>query len=264
MLKIFQIILFAFTLSFASTMYTIPIQKEKSIQIQKAVKVYQYLYDLKRLNEILKELYFNSSFKKASESAELAVKNTNSRYSIEYIEALLKVLNGIDPYNDSHIGYYDSNKNIGGGYIKDIEDKFNQNYQMYLENYPVNEVINKNFDVIKRKITYNLKKLEINLKNEKNIRPYLKNIFQNLIIALNEIMNETNELKNLGVLKPFTILEDEKYLIPKNWAQSDGKTTLAEIINFILNGDRRYKFYGIRYYYKKVYKDDTKPLVIVH
>jgi len=263
MLKFLKIILFFFTLSFAYPIYTIPIQKEKSLQIQKAVKVYQYLYDLKKLNEILKKLYFSNDFKKASETAELSVKNPKSKYSYEDIEVLLKILNGVNPYNDS-IGFYDSEKNIGGGYIKDIEDKFDEKYQMYLDDYPLSEVINKNFNVIEKNINYNLQRLNINLKREKNIRPFIKNIFQNLIIALNEIINETNELKNLGVLKPFTISEDEKYLMPKNWAQTDGNTTLADIVNFILNGDKRYNFYGIEYFYDKIYKDDTKPFVIMY
>jgi len=262
MIKIIKIILFFFTLSFAYPIYTIPLQKEKSLQTQKAVNLYQYQYDLKRFNNILKTLYFDKGFKKASESAELAVKNPKSNYSVEYIGALLKVLNGIDPYNDSRIGYYDSSKNIGGGYVKYIKDKFNEEYQMYLKNYPLNEVINKNFDVIKKNINYNLHQLNNNLKKEKNIRPFLKRIFQNLIISLKEIENETNELKNLGVIKSFTIQEDEKYLMPKNWAQTDGKTTLADIISFILNGNKKYNFYGIKYYYDKIY-DNTKPFVIM-
>jgi len=261
--NILKILLF-FTLSFASTIYTIPIQKEKSPQIQKAVKLYQYQYDLKQLNDILKILYFDNNFKESSETAELNVKNIKSKYSFEYIKSLLKILNGINPYDDRIIGYYNSQTDIGGGYIKDIKDKFNENYQMYLGNYPINEVINKNFNIIKNNIIYNLQKLKINLKKEKNIRPYLKKIFQNLIIALDEIQNETNELKKLGVIKVFTNQEDKKYLIPKNWAQTDGNTTLANIINFILNGNRRYNFYGIKYYYNKVYQDDTKPFVITH
>jgi len=253
-----------FTFSFASAIYTIPIQKEKSIQIQKAIDVYQYQYDLKKLNDILKMLYFDDDFKEASETAELSVKNSKSKYSVEYIEALLKVLNGVNPNNESVIGYYDSSENIGGGYIKDIEDKFNENYKMYLGNYPVNDAINKNFDSIKNNIAYNLQKLKINLKKEKNIRPYLRGIFQNLIIALEEIENETNQLKKSGVIKVFTNQEDNKYLMPKNWAQTDGDTTLADIINFIINGSKRYNFYGIKYYYDKIYQDDTKPFVIIH
>jgi len=263
MLKFLKIILFFFTLSFAYPLYTIPIQKEKSLQIQQAVKIYQYLYDLKKLNEILKKLYFSNGFKKASESAELAIKNPKSKYSYEDIEILLKILNGVNPYNDS-IGSYDFEKNIGGGYIKDIKDKFNEKYKMYLDNYPLSEVINKNFNVIEKNINYNLQQLNINLKREKNIRPFIKNIFQNLIIALNEIMNETNKLKNLGILKPFTIGEDKKYLMPNNWAQTDGNTTLADIINFILNGSKKYNFYGVKYFYDRIYKNDTKPFIIIN
>jgi len=262
-MRIIKLILLLFTLSF-SAVWTIPIQKEKSPQIQKALKLYQYLYDLKTLNTIFKEVYFDNSFKEASETAELALKNPKSKYSIEYIEALLKIFNGINLDDDRIIGYYDSKTDIGGGYIKYIKDKFSEKYQMYLKNYPVNEVINKNFDVIKKNITDNLKQLKINLKKGKNIRPYLKIIFQNLIIALNDIENETNDLKRLGIIKTFTKEDDDNYLMPKNWAQIDGATTLSDIINFILNEDKHYRFYGLKDYYNKIYKDTSKKLIITH
>jgi len=239
MIKFLKVILLLLTLSFAYPIYTIPIQKEKSIQIQKAVKLYQYIYDLKKLNEILEMLYNNKKFKELSETAELSVKNINSKYSYEYIKALLRILNG------------ESGKR---GYIKYIEDKFYR-YQGYLRDYPKNEVLTKNFDFYEKNIQQELNKLNYN----KNIRPVLKTIFENLIFALEDISQETMELKTSGIIKPFSSEDDEKYLMPKNWAQTDGKTTLDDIINFILNGEG--DFYGIKFYYDKIY-NLQRPLII--
>jgi len=74
---------------------------------------------LKKLNEILKMCcIIDNDFKKASEIVELSVKNTKSKYSVEYIEALLEVLNGVNPNGESVIGYYNSSENTIGGYIK--------------------------------------------------------------------------------------------------------------------------------------------------
>lgn len=255
-------IIITFTYSYANSIYTIPLQKQKSSQIQNALQVYQYKYDLNRLNDILKKLYYSKSFKEASTTAELAVKNVNSKYSTEYIEALLKILNATDPTDDRVIGYYDPTQNIGGGYLKEINDLFNDEFKMYLINYPVNSVITKNFDSINTNIKTALDNLKYKLNRHQNIRPALKTIFQNLIFALKEIEQETVNLKNLHIIHPFTTEDDDKYLMPKNWAQTDGDTDLAAIINFILNGDKHYNLLGIKYYYDKVYKDDSKPLVI--
>jgi len=241
MLRVFQIILFLFIFSFASSNYLVPVQKEKSLQIQKAIKLYQYLYDLKKLDEILQLLYKNKKFKNLSETAELSIKNINSRYSYEYIEALIKILNG---------------KNGKSGYIRYIEDKLYR-YRAYLINYPKDEVISKNFDFYEKNIQNELDKLNYN----RNIRPVLRVIFENLIFVLEEVAQETIELKKLGIINPFTNKDDEKYLIPKNWAQPDGKTTLANIINFILNGDKKYGFYGINFYYSNIY-NISEPLII--
>ena len=223
--------------------YTMPIQQLKLAQVQKATYLAQYIYDLEQLDEILQILDKSSAFKEASTTAELSVKNTNSKYSVEYLKALLEVLNG----------------SCNKGYIKDIKDKFGLNYEIYLQNYP--DVVVKNLKVIKERINNAVSNLEINLKKGENIRPILKITFENLILALNELKDETVKLKNLGVIKYFTDYEDEKYCMPKNWAQTDGKTTLSDIINFILNGDKKYKVYGIKDYYDKIY-NSLKPLYI--
>ena len=242
MLKLLKIIFLIFTFSFAYPTYTIPLQKEKSLQIQKATKLYQYIYDLKKLNETLQMLYQNAKFKNITETAELSVKNIDSKYSYEYIEVLLKVLNGEDGRS---------------GYIRFIEDKFYK-YKSYLINFPKNELITKNFDIYKQNIENSLKNLDYN----KNVRPILKIIFENLIFALEEISKESDELKKLGVIKPFTNEDDERYSMPKNWAQTDGNTIFSDIVNFILKGDKKYNFYGLNYYYDKIYENDTKPLFI--
>ena len=241
--------------------YTTPLYKQKSEEIQKALKLYQYLYDLEKLNQTLKMLYFNDAFKRASETAEMGIKNLKSKYTFEYIQALLKLLNGVNPYNDAKIGYYSDNK--GGGYIQLIKDKFNNNYKMFVINYPYKSAINKNFKLLEENIRQNLKSLEYNLNNGKNIKPLLKRIFNNLILMLEEVEQETKELSKLKIISPFTKEIDERYLLPQNWAQTDGETTLAEIIDFILNGDRKYHFYGIKFYYERFYKDDLKPFIIL-
>ena len=94
---------------FSNITYTIPLKETKQIQINKAVLLAQYIYDLKKLNKILKMLYNNKGFKEATQIAEMNFKNDKSVYSIEYIKMILSILNG---------------KCKRGGYIQDIKDKF--------------------------------------------------------------------------------------------------------------------------------------------
>ena len=238
MFKIFLIVVLSLTNLYSDDIsYTTQIKSTKQNKINQALLLKQYLYDLKTLNEILQKLYNNKSFGFASNTAEMSVKN-NSLYSYDYISNLLHILKGYVPY---------------------INDLYNDNYKMYLINIPNN--LSKNFDYIKNDIDKNLLKLSKNLKDEKNIRPILKQIFYDLILSLNEVNNETIQLKKLNIIKPFNEYIDKKYDLPTNWCQLDGKTTLADILNFILNGDKKYR--GIKYYYKVVYQNDTKPLVIV-
>jgi hypothetical protein len=136
--------------------FVVPITPPKIKQIDTVLLLKQYIYDLKELNEILKVLYNNRNFKFASETAELRIKNSKSYYTVEYIENLLKVLNGVDPYNDFHIL-------TGEGYIKYIEDIYGENYKMY-ENKRLNDLIIRDFSFRKKDIKENLKLLSLNLK----------------------------------------------------------------------------------------------------
>ena len=233
---------------FANITYTIPLKETKQIQINKAVLLAQYIYDLKKLNKILKMLYNNKGFKESTQMAEMNFKNDKSVYSIEYIKMILSILNG---------------KCKNGGYIQDIKDKFS-NYEIYIIDYPYKKLLTYDFDIIEKRIKKNLIELNKNLKEEKNIKPILKHIFLNLIFALEEIKNETLKLKNLKIIYPFSKYEDEKYCLPKNLAQLDGNTNFADIINFILNGDKKLKIYGIKKYYEIFYKNDLKSFVIFH
>jgi len=248
-MKIYLIVIFlGISFAFSNNInYSIPLQKEKALQIKNAVNLYQYIYDLKKLKEILELLINNNSFKEISKSAELNFKNTNSLYSVGYIKHLLEVLKG---------------KNCNKGYIQDMKDKFNLKYEIYINNYPYKQLINKNFDVIKNRIQNSLIKLDQNFKKENNLKPYLNTIFSNLIMALEEIKNETLKLKDKNIIIPFTKKEDNKYCMPKNWAQTDGKTTLIDIINFILNGDKKYHLYGIKDYYNLFYQK-SNPFIII-
>jgi hypothetical protein len=229
--------------------YQIPIQVPKQQQINKAFLLKQYIYDLKRLNKILWVLYSDEDFREASSTAELGIKNTKSYYTTGYIKNLIKVLNGVDPYND-----YNILKNEG--YIRYVQDLYNDNYKMYLANYPA--PITKNFDFIKENIMRNLEILDRQYEAQKNIKPALKNIFNQLIIALEEVYNETVKLVNLGVIKPFNKEIDYKYKMPNNWAQYN--TTFAGMLNFILNGSGDYL--GIKDYYHKIYENDNEGLII--
>jgi hypothetical protein len=233
--------------------YVIPIQSYKQQQINKSLLLQQYIYDLKKLNEILKNLYNNDNFKFASQTAELEIKNIKSYYSYDYIENLIKVLNGVDPYDDYHIL---NNQ----GYIKYIEDIYTDNYKMY-ENNKLNNLISTNLDYIKKDITHNLQLLSINLKKEDDIKPYLKNIFNDLIISLEEIKKETIQLKKSNIIKPFNKIIDYKYKMPTNWAQY--RSTLIDILNFILNGAHKKSYLGIKDYYHKFYFNDTQGFKII-
>ena len=191
------------------------------------------------------------------------IKTSNSFYTSEYIKILLKILNGVNPANDSIIGYYDKKNDIGGGYIKYIKDKFNNYYIFYLTNIPYKSLIVKNFDGFKKRIKKNLFILKKDYEEEKNLKIVLKKIYFDLIFSLNEIENETKALQKENIIQPFNNYIDTKYALPKNFAQTDGKTTLYDIINFILNGDEKYNILGIRDYYEKFYKNDIKPFVII-
>jgi hypothetical protein len=236
--------------SFNNIEYEIQIQPQKQQQINKAVLLKQYLYDLKKLNEILWLLYSDKSFRYVSHTAELEIKNSKSYYTTEYIKNLIRVLDGVDPYNDFNI--------LNKGYMKYIEDIYNDNYKMYLTNYPA--VITKNFDVIENTIKENLVLLNKQYKAQKNVKPALRNIFNELLIALSEVYEETAKLVNLKVIKPFDKRIDYKYKMPNNWAQYN--TTLAGMLNFIINGSEKYNYLGIKDYYNQVYKDDTQGLII--
>ena len=222
-----------------------PLHKQKEEKIRKALFLKQYIYDLKGLNSILKKLYYNEDFKFATKSAEMLVKNLRSPYTVEYIEHLLTVLNG---------------KDGNSGYINYVDYIYQNLFFMYIYDIPADELLTRNFDFIESKIDRDLQRLAVNLKNEDNIRPELKSIFQNLMIALNEIKEETEELKKQHMIKPFNRYIDNKFNLPENWAQYG--STLDEIIDFILNGDKKNKIQGILFYYYKVYRDDTEPLRI--
>lgn len=255
------IILIVACISFALNFnYSIPLSKNKIIQIQQSINLYQYLYDLEKLNEILKILN-NPTFQEISYTAEMSIKTKNSLYTSEYINKLLKILNGIDPTNNSVIGYYDKENDIGGGYIKYIKDKFNNYYIFYLVDIPYKNLITKNFNGIEENIEKNFVILKKHYKEEKNLKIELKQIYFDLISCLNEIENETLKLKNENIIKPFNYYIDKKYSLPTKWAQIDGKTTLYEIIHFILNGDKN--ILGMKNYYEKFYIDDTKPFIIM-
>lgn len=250
MKKFAIIFILLINVSYANEIYS----QEKLIQIQKAQDLSQYYYDLQKMNEILNILYNSEKFKNITTTAEDMnnLKTSNGKYSYEYIEMLIKLLNGINPNNDI-IGYYDKNKDIGGGYIKFIQDK-NKDYSMFLLN--KNNVI-KNFDVIENRIKQQLKILNPN----NNVKKNLKVIFHNLIFALNEIKIQTDLLKKEGIIKPFTKYDDYRYLMPYNLAQIDGKTTLSDIINFILNYKNRT---GIKVYYLKFYRNDFNSYSILY
>ncbi len=240
----FSLIFFFYSYSGeVNSIYLLPKQKEG--KIKKALFLKQYIYDLESLNDILKELYSSEEFKFATKSAEMLVKNLRSPYTVEYIEHFLQVLNGEDG---------------NSGYIAYIKYIYQNLYLMYIYDIDTDKLLTRNFDFIQNKIDKNLQRLSINLKNEDNIRPELKSIFQDLMIALNEIKEETEKLKNQHMIKPFNRYIDKKFNLPTNWAQYG--STLDEIIDFILNGDKKNKIQGIMLYYYKVYRDDTKPLQI--
>ncbi len=260
MKKLF-IFLIIVCISFAQNLnYAVILSKTKSVQIYKSEILYQYLYDLEQLNEILK-LLNNPTFKEITKIIEMNFKTDSSPYSFEYIKNLLKVLNGINPEDDSIIGYYDKNNDIGGGYIKYIKDKFNNYYIFYLANIPYKNLIVKNFDRFKERIKTNLNILKKDYEEENNLKIRLKQIYFYLIVSLSEIENETKELQKENIIKPFNNYIDTKYALPRNIVKN--KTTLYDIINFILNGNKKYKILGIRDYYEIFYKNDIKPFVIV-
>ena len=249
------------SISFAQNLnYSVILSKSKSAQIHKSESLYQYLYDLEKLNEILK-LLDNPTFKEITNTAEMNIKTDNSPYTFEYIRDLLKVLNGVNPEDDSIIGYYDKKNDIGGGYIKYIKDKFNNNYIFYLTNIPYKSLIVKNFDGFEKRIKTNLNILKKNYEEEKNLKVALKKIYVYLILSLSEIEKETKELRKENIIKPFNDYIDTKYALPRNLAQT--RATLYDIINFVLNGDKKYNILGIRDYYEKFYKNDIKPFVII-
>ena len=238
-----------------NVVYSLSMQPQKNNEVQKALSLKQYLNDLEQLNIILNALYHNKSFKSASESAELAVKNSQSYYSYDFIENLLKILNGVDDRDDSIILH-------NSGYIAYIKNIYKNDYEMYLNNIPVNSLLNNNLKYLVKDINKNLKLLNNDLKNEKNIRPLLKQIFHDLIVALNNVNNETLQLKKMKILKVFTKYVDKKYHMPPNWAQTDGKTTLSDIVNFMLNGYKKGSYYGIKFYFDRLYLNNDRPLVI--
>jgi len=260
---LFSLFMILFLTLNASIIYTIPLQKEKTIKIKKAIQLYQYNHDLNVLNKILFMLYKNQTFKEASETAEFNIKNNNSLYTYEFIENLLTILNGINPTNSKTIGYYNKNRNIGGGYLKYIKDKL-KNYIPYIANYPVNPLITKNFDYLEKEVKKELNILNNHFNNSQNVKSELKIIIKDLIIMLSEVKIETNKLKEMNIIKPFNNYDITKYLMPKNWAQTDGKTTLSDILNFIINGDKKYHLYGIKDYYNKIYNNDLNKLIIIN
>ena len=256
------LIFFIFTNLYAYDVnYNILIQNTKQSQIKKAIELKQYLYDLNKLNEILKLLNQNKSFKFATHTIEgNYIDDFKDKYTSYFIEVLLKILNGVNPEDDSTIGYYNSSLDIGDGYIKYIKDKY-EDYEIYLNNYPIKQVLNYNFDYILKNIKQDLKILKIKLNNEDNIKPILKKIMKNLLFALNDIKSETKELKKQHLIKPFGKYINKKYALPSKWTQTDSKTTLYEILNFILNGDN--KHLGLNDYYNKIYKNDLAPFSII-
>ena len=272
-IKIFVLFFLLFTNSYSienKIYYTVQIKKEKSLKIQKAMDLYQYQYDLNIVNETLYMLYKNSDFKFATKTIEMNLKleNRYNRYTTDSIETLLKLFNGVNPKNKRFIPYYNSKIDEGGGYIKYIKDKYERDFSIYLYNYPKDNLINNNFLLLQKEIKKELENLKVALKNEDNVKKPLKIIMGNLIKMLEEIKLETYNLRKEGVLKPFENYDVNKYCMPENWAQTDGDTTLVEILNFILYGDTvkikgiKYNIYGIVDYYEKLYKNDLKPLII--
>ena len=239
--------------------YVIQVSPQKQQQIQKALLMKQYVHDLNNLSEIINLLINNRSFVDASENAEqnLNLQNDNNMYTVDFLKNLEKVLKGVNPYDDR--------KFENSGYNKEMEDLYKQNYENYIKGVYGGEnllksSLNFNLDYIKNNIKNNLKKLQQGLNNDTNIRPYLENIYRNLIIALENVKNETLQLKNEGIIKNFNAYVDSEYHMPKNWAQIDGNTNLADIINFILNGDKKAKIRGIEDYYNFLFGQNLNNL----
>ena len=88
--------------------------------------------------------------------------------------------------------------------------------------------------------------------------------FHDFIVALNNVNKETLQLKKMGVLEVFTKYVDKKYHMPLNWAQTDCKTTLSDIVNFMLNGYKKGGYYGIKFYFDRLYLNNNRPLVIIY
>jgi hypothetical protein len=233
--------------------YIIPITPPKQQKVNICLLVRQYVYDLKKFNSILKKLYHDNNFRFVSQTAELKIKNTKSYYTVDYIENLLKVLNGVDPYDDFHIL-----KNQG--YIRYISDIYSDNYKMYEAKCP-QSLINNNFDYIEKVINQNLKLLSKNFAEEKDLKPYLRNIFYYLIYVTKQIDEETLQLIKLGVIKPFDKYIDYKYNMPSNWAQYGA--TFTDILNFMLYGFHSKGYLGIEDYFNKFYFNDIEKFIII-
>jgi hypothetical protein len=235
--------------------YVIPITSPKINKINISLKYKQHMYDLIVLNKELELLFNNDDFKSTSNTLEMdmKLKNNHAYYTTDYIENLLKVLNGIDPYNDFHIL---NNQ----GYIREVKDDFNKNYKMYLNNIN-NNLIDNSLEYRYKRIQENLDILSNNLKDGKDVREPSKNIYEDLIYTIQQVISDAIELKKYGLLQTFNRNDDYKYKIPTNWGQYG--TTIIDILNFVLNGSHKNGFWGIKDYYKKELLDKENSKLII-
>lgn len=246
MKKLFLILVLLFvSISQLNAKYTYFFELDfpKKEKINKAILFNQYLYDLELLKKELRLLKQDKNFVFVSKTAEMPLKNDRSLYSYQYINNFLKVIEG---------------KNGKKGYIAFIKDIFVGRCYYYLNtNKRLKDIINTGFEKVYKDTKKDLNVLKEKLKKQENIRPILRNIFEKLIFELEEISDETKKLK----IPVFTKKMDDLYNMPYNWAQIDGKTHLNDIINFILNGDKKYKIRGIKYYYENIYNKPQKLII---
>lgn len=226
MKKILSLLLFTFL--FANPNYSININPPTSqMQIlQNIAKLKNYIYNLNILNETLIKLYNDKKFKFTSSNVEmnLKLKNLYNNYTYEIIEDTLKILNGYDSYIEFN--------NPQTGYIAYINYIYNTKYKLI-----DNQITNKlTFINIKGYQTDIYKNLKI-LKHSKNVSPVLENIQRDLISMYETIVNQTKELHRLNIIPVFSNYIDDRYHLPKKYAQTDGNTTPTDIFNFFVNGD---------------------------
>jgi hypothetical protein len=242
--------------------YVIPITPPKMNKVNISLKYEQYLYDLEMLDKEIKLLLNNRDFKFASHNLEMNMKLENKKfarnayYTTDFLKNLLKVLEGVDPYNDFHI--LDNQ-----GYIKKVKDDFNRDYKMYLKDININNnLIDNSLNYRLKRIKENLNVLSNNLKNGNDISAPLKNIYEDLIYSLEQVLDESIELRKYGIIKPFTRNNDYEYKMPTNWAQPGA--TIIGMLNFILNGSHKSGYWGIKDYYKKelLEKENSKLVII--